>query len=56
MLKLIVKSLGATDQFQSVFTSCEDPIANGLTWIKDGATVTALARVTPGDVEGCGGC
>ena len=45
MLKLIVKSLGATDQFQSVFTSCEGPTANGLTWIKEGAT-TALTTGT----------
>ena len=45
MLRLIVRSLGATDQFQPVFTSCEDPTANGLTWIKDGAT-TALTTGT----------
>ena len=48
MLRLTAKSLGATDQLQSVFTACEVPIANGLTWIKGEAT-TALT------IETCSG-
>ena len=40
-----MKPLGAMDQFQPVSTSCEDPTANGLSWIKDGAT-TVLTTET----------